>query len=78
MARYYAKLLAYKDEYEVARLHADGDFRKKIEGMFEGDYRVVFHLAPPLLARQDPTERRAAQDALRAVDDGGPLRSFTE
>jgi indolepyruvate ferredoxin oxidoreductase len=54
VARYYAKLLAYKDEYEVARLHANGDFRKKIEGMFEGDYRVVFHLAPPLLARKDP------------------------
>jgi indolepyruvate ferredoxin oxidoreductase len=55
VARYYAKLLAYKDEYEVARLHTAGDFRKKIEGMFEGDYRVVYHLAPPLLARQDPT-----------------------
>jgi indolepyruvate ferredoxin oxidoreductase len=54
VARYYAKLLAYKDEYEVARLHANGDFRKKIEGMFEGDYRVVYHLAPPLLARKDP------------------------
>ena len=54
VARYYAKLLAYKDEYEVARLHADGEFRKKIEGMFEGDYRVVYHLAPPLLARPDP------------------------
>ena len=55
VARYYAKLLAYKDEYEVARLHADTGFRKKIEGMFEGDYRVVYHLAPPLLARKDPT-----------------------
>jgi indolepyruvate ferredoxin oxidoreductase len=55
VARYYAKLLAYKDEYEVARLHAAGDFRKKIEGMFEGDYRVVYHLAPPLFARKDPT-----------------------
>jgi len=54
VARYYAKLLAYKDEYEVGRLHADPAFRKKIEGMFEGDYRVVYHLAPPLLARQDP------------------------
>ena len=54
VARYYAKLLAYKDEYEVARLHSDGEFRKKIEGMFEGDYRVVYHLAPPLLARIDP------------------------
>jgi indolepyruvate ferredoxin oxidoreductase len=54
VARYYAKLLAYKDEYEVARLHADGDFERKIEGMFEGDYRVVYHLAPPLLAKTDP------------------------
>jgi indolepyruvate ferredoxin oxidoreductase len=54
VARYYAKLLAYKDEYEVARLYANGDFRRKIEAMFEGDYRLVFHLAPPLLARADP------------------------
>ncbi len=54
VARYYAKLLAYKDEYEVARLHANGEFSKKIEGMFEGDYRVIYHLAPPLLARRDP------------------------
>jgi len=54
VARYYAKLLAYKDEYEVGRLHADPAFRKKIEGMFEGDYRVAYHLAPPLLARKDP------------------------
>jgi indolepyruvate ferredoxin oxidoreductase len=55
VARNYAKLLAYKDEYEVARLYADGDFRNKIESMFEGDYKMVFHLAPPLLARKDPT-----------------------
>ena len=54
VARYYAKLLAYKDEYEVARLHADGALEQKIAGMFEGDYKVVFHLAPPLLARHDP------------------------
>ena len=54
VARYYAKLLAYKDEYEVARLYTDGAFRKKIEGMFEGDYKVVYHLAPPLLAKPDP------------------------
>jgi indolepyruvate ferredoxin oxidoreductase len=55
VARYYAKLLAYKDEYEVARLHANGALQAKIEGMFEGDYKLVFHLAPPLLARKDPT-----------------------
>jgi indolepyruvate ferredoxin oxidoreductase len=55
VARYYAKLLAYKDEYEVARLHSNGDFGKKIAGMFEGDFRVVYHLAPPLLARVNPS-----------------------
>jgi indolepyruvate ferredoxin oxidoreductase len=54
VARYYAKLLAYKDEYEVARLHADGALQQKIAGMFEGDYKLVFHLSPPLLARADP------------------------
>jgi indolepyruvate ferredoxin oxidoreductase len=54
VARNYAKLLAYKDEYEVARLHADGEFERKIGAMFEGDYRVVYHLAPPLFARKDP------------------------
>jgi indolepyruvate ferredoxin oxidoreductase len=54
VARAYHKLLAYKDEYEVARLHADGELRKKVADMFEGDYKVVFHLAPPLLARVDP------------------------
>src|SRR5688500_8633948 len=54
VARYYHKLLAYKDEYEVARLHANGELEKKIDAMFEGDYKLVFHLAPPLLARTDP------------------------
>jgi indolepyruvate ferredoxin oxidoreductase len=54
VARYYAKLMAYKDEYEVARLYTDGEFAKTIEGMFEGDYKLVFHLAPPLLAKPDP------------------------
>jgi indolepyruvate ferredoxin oxidoreductase len=54
VARGYAKLLAYKDEYEVARLYAEGDFRKELEAAFEGDYKLVFHLAPPLLAKPDP------------------------
>jgi indolepyruvate ferredoxin oxidoreductase len=53
VARYYFKLMAYKDEYEVARLHADTAFRSKVDGMFEGDYKIKFHLAPPLLARRD-------------------------
>ncbi len=53
VARYLFKLMAYKDEYEVARLHTDRSFTDKIAGMFEGDYRVVHHLAPPLLAKRN-------------------------
>jgi indolepyruvate ferredoxin oxidoreductase len=59
VARYYAKLMAYKDEYEVARLHSDPAFMQKIEGMFEGDYKVVFHLAPPILNKPDPATGEA-------------------
>jgi indolepyruvate ferredoxin oxidoreductase len=54
VARYYFKLLAYKDEYEVARLYADPAFMEKIKAQFEGDYKLHFHLAPPLFARRDP------------------------
>jgi indolepyruvate ferredoxin oxidoreductase len=53
VARYLFKLMAYKDEYEVARLHADAAFQAKIGNMFEGDYKLKFHLAPPLLAKRD-------------------------
>ncbi|MFP8874495.1 MAG: indolepyruvate ferredoxin oxidoreductase family protein [Myxococcota bacterium] len=49
VARNYFKLLAYKDEYEVARLFSDGDFRRQIEAEFEGDYRLEWHAAPPRL-----------------------------
>ncbi|MDT7837740.1 indolepyruvate ferredoxin oxidoreductase family protein [Aquabacterium sp. OR-4] len=51
VARYLFKLMAYKDEYEVARLHTDASFSAKIAAQFEGDYRLVHHLAPPLLAK---------------------------
>ena len=54
VARSYYKLLAYKDEYEVARLYSDGRFRKRLKAQFEGDYRLTLHLAPPLVARIDP------------------------
>jgi len=54
VARYYFKLLAYKDEYEVARLHADPAFHQSIAAQFEGPYRLNYYLAPPLLARRDP------------------------
>ncbi len=51
VARYLFKLMAYKDEYEVARLHTDPAFTTKIAGMFEGDYKLVHHLAPPGIAK---------------------------
>jgi len=54
VAQAYHKLLAYKDEYEVARLFSNGDFEKSLNAQFEGNYRLSFHLAPPLLARRDP------------------------
>ena len=58
VAKYYAKLLAYKDEYEVARLHVDPLFRERIAAQFEGDYEVHFHLAPPAVSRADPVTGR--------------------
>jgi indolepyruvate ferredoxin oxidoreductase len=53
VARYAFKLMAYKDEYEVARLFTDGAFRRQLEDQFEGDYRIEFNLAPPVLANRD-------------------------
>ncbi len=53
VARYLFKLMAYKDEYEVARLHSDPAFKARIASMFEGDYQVKYHLAPPLLSKRD-------------------------
>lgn len=63
VARYYFKLLAVKDEYEVARLYTDGSFRRQIDAQFEGDFHLEFHMAPPLLAKTDavtglPKKRR--------------------
>ena len=53
VAFYLAKLMAYKDEYEVARLYSAPAFKRQLEDTFEGDYRLAFNLAPPLLARKD-------------------------
>jgi indolepyruvate ferredoxin oxidoreductase len=57
VARNLGKLMAYKDEYEVARLYADTTYMDKLRAQFEGepgrDYKLVFHLAPPLLAKCD-------------------------
>ena len=53
VARYLFKLMAYKDEYEVARLHTDTGFAEKIAAQFEGDYKIVHHMAPPLFAKKN-------------------------
>jgi len=58
VARYYFKLLAIKDEYEVARLYTETDFLDRVRDSFEGDYRLHFHLAPPLFAKPDPVTGR--------------------
>ncbi len=51
VARNLFKLMAYKDEYEVARLHTDKTFLQRIEKTFEGEYTLNYHLAPPLIAK---------------------------
>jgi indolepyruvate ferredoxin oxidoreductase len=58
VAKYYFKLMAYKDEYEVARLYTDGSFQRQLERTFEGDYTLEFHLAPPMLSKPDPATGR--------------------
>ncbi|TAH52363.1 MAG: indolepyruvate ferredoxin oxidoreductase family protein [Betaproteobacteria bacterium] len=61
VARNYFKLLAYKDEYEVARLYTDPAFWDRVHASFEGDFEVRFHLAAPLIARPDPNTGRVAK-----------------
>ena len=53
VARHAFKLMAYKDEYEVARLYTDGAFLRELDEKFEGDWSLKFYLAPPLFARRD-------------------------
>jgi indolepyruvate ferredoxin oxidoreductase len=61
VARNLAKLMTYKDEYEVARLYVDPAFKARLREQFEGepgrDYRLRYHLAPPALARRDARGR---------------------
>jgi indolepyruvate ferredoxin oxidoreductase len=54
VARYLFKLMAYKDEYEVARLYSDTGFVSQVMSSFDGNLKLEFHLAPPLFARLDP------------------------
>ena len=48
------KLMAYKDEYEVARLYTDGAWLANIKRQFHGDFKIKFHMAPPLISKRDP------------------------
>jgi indolepyruvate ferredoxin oxidoreductase len=59
VARYYFKLLAIKDEFEVARLYAETDFVARVAAQFEGDYKLNFHLAPPAVNKTDPSTGEA-------------------
>ncbi|HZT86316.1 MAG TPA: indolepyruvate ferredoxin oxidoreductase family protein [Stellaceae bacterium] len=67
VARALFKLMAYKDEYEVARLYTETGFLDRVAAQFEGPYELHFHLAPPLFAERDP-----ATDRLRKRE-YGPL-----
>jgi indolepyruvate ferredoxin oxidoreductase len=67
------KLMAYKDEYEVARLYSDGEFAKALKEQFDGDAGIKVSLAPPLLARRDKVtghlrKREFGRWILRAFD----------
>ncbi len=58
VAQYYFKLLAYKDEYEVARLFTDPAFRERLDAAFEGKFKIEFNLAPPILLGRNPATGR--------------------
>ena len=63
VALYYFKLLAYKDEYEVARLYTDGSFQKKVNKAFDGDFKIHFHMAPPFLGGKKDAQGRPVKRA---------------
>jgi indolepyruvate ferredoxin oxidoreductase len=71
VARNLFKLMASKDEYEVARLHTDPAFLARIDAMFEGDYSLHHHMAPPLLARRneqgEPVKKKYGPAMLRTL-----------
>ena len=52
-AKFYFKLMAYKDEYEVARLHTGHEIKKYIEDKLEGNYKIEYSLAPPVFGGRD-------------------------
>jgi indolepyruvate ferredoxin oxidoreductase len=62
VAETYARVLAYKDEYEVARLYSLPAFRAGIAAEFTGDFRLSLYLAPPILSRKAPDDRPAKRE----------------
>lgn len=64
VARNYAKLLAYKDEFEVARLYTDGGFADSLARQFKGTPKIRLHISPPLVARRDPDTGRPRKIAV--------------
>ena len=78
VARYFFKLMAYKDEYEVARLYTDAAFTQRLREQFSGDFKLQFHLAPPMLPGQDgagrPKKRRFGAWMLHAFRLLAPLK----
>ena len=57
-AKFYFKLMAYKDEYEVARLHTGHDIKKYLDDKLEGDYKIEYSLAPPVFGGRDKISGR--------------------
>jgi indolepyruvate ferredoxin oxidoreductase len=78
VARHLFKLMAYKDEYEVARLYTDGAFQKQLESEFEGDYKLVLHLAPPRMPVLDwfLDRRVAGSDRMKKIAFGRWIFTF--
>lgn len=66
------RLMAYKDEYEVARLFSSPDFRQGLQAQFEGNYRINFHMAPPIMEKIDKFSGRP----LKRVLPGASLHVF--
>jgi indolepyruvate ferredoxin oxidoreductase len=65
VAKYLYKLMAYKDEYEVARMYRDRAFKKRLREEFEGDFRIAVNLAPQLFNARDPMTGRARKFEMR-------------
>ncbi|NTJ09244.1 indolepyruvate ferredoxin oxidoreductase family protein [Rhizobium lusitanum] len=75
VARNAFKLMAYKDEYEVARLHNDRSFKDKIAAQFEGDFEIKHHLAPPFFSRR--IDKRTGNPAKIAISHKLTLPAFS-